>query len=233
LGQLRALGPVEEIGLEADPGNTESTQLYALARGFGFPELPPPPVPEPSDLTMLRSAGTRAEAEAIAAEVSRLVHDGAAPDEIAVALRDPSRRGPEVEAALEANGIAAALEAEVPVASTSVGGAVVALLETAFGTRRASDLLRYRRGPSGFSPGRVDWLERAIRRERIGDAETALARRRGGAGAHHEDGDPRGRRNPRIARESANAPGGDGGEGPSERDRRVGEDPRDLQRLRD
>jgi RecB family exonuclease len=193
LGQLRALEPVEEVGLDADPGNTESAQLYGLARGFGFPELPPQPLPEPSDLTMLRSAGSRAEAEAIAAEVSRLVHTGTAPDQIAVALRDPSRRGPEVEAVLEANGIAAALEAEVPVASTSVGGAVVALLETAFGTARASDLLRYLRGPSGFSPGRVDWLERAIRRERIGDAETALARWRG------EEGD----------------------------------DPRDLQRLRD
>jgi RecB family exonuclease len=187
LGQLRErLTVIDEETTEADPGNTESAQLYALTRGFGFPELPPEPLPERSDLTLLRSAGTRSEAEAIAAEVSRLVHAGAAPDQIAVALRDPGRRGPEVEAALEANGIAAALEAEVPVASTSVGGAVVALLETAFGTGRAADLLRYLRGPSGFSPGRVDWLERAIRRDRIGDAETALARWRG-----EEGDDPR------------------------------------------
>jgi RecB family exonuclease len=195
LGQLRErLDVTSEETIEADPGNTESAQLYALARGFGFPgEAKPTPLTERSDLTMLRSAGTRAEAESIAAEVSRLVHAGAAPDEIAVALRDPGRRGPEVEAALEANGIAAALEAEVPVAMTSVGGAVIAMLETAFGTARAADLLRYLRGPSGFSPGRVDWLERAIRRERIGDAETALARWRG----------------------------------------EEGEDPRDLQRLRD
>jgi ATP-dependent helicase/DNAse subunit B len=187
LGQLRALGPVDEEILEADPANTESVQLYALARGFGQPEATPEPVLDPSDLTLLRSAGTRAEAEAIAAEVSRLIHAGAAPDEIAVALRDPGRRGPGVEAALEANGIAAALEAEVPVAATSVGGAVVALLETAFGTGRAADLLRYLRGPSGFSPGRVDWLERAIRRERIGDAETALARWRGEEGEDPRD----------------------------------------------
>jgi ATP-dependent helicase/DNAse subunit B len=180
LGQLRErLTVVGEETLPADPANTESAQLYALARGFGFPETPAEPLPERSDLTLLRSAGTRAEAEAIAAEVSRLVHAGAAPDEIAVALRDPGRRGPEVEAALEANGIAAALEAEVPVAATSVGGALVALLETAFGSGRAADLLRYLRGPSGFFPGRVDWLERAIRRERIGDAATALARWRG------------------------------------------------------
>ncbi|HEX3359734.1 MAG TPA: PD-(D/E)XK nuclease family protein, partial [Solirubrobacterales bacterium] len=58
---------------------------------------------------------------------------------------------------------------------------------TAFGTGRASDLLRYLRGPSGFSPGRVDWLERAIRRERIGDAETALARWRGAEGEDPRD----------------------------------------------
>jgi ATP-dependent helicase/DNAse subunit B len=178
LGQLRErLGPVaEETILDADPGNTESAQLYALARGFGFPELLPQPLPEHSDLTLLRSAGTRAEAEAIAAEVSRLVHADVPPDEIAVALRDPSRRGPEVEAALEANGIAAALEAEVSVAMTSVGGAVIALLETTFGSGRAADLLRYLRGPSGFRPDSVDWLEKRIRSERIADAATAIAR---------------------------------------------------------
>ncbi|MBS1884270.1 MAG: PD-(D/E)XK nuclease family protein [Actinobacteria bacterium] len=202
------LGPVtEETILEADPTNTESAQLYALARGFGFPDLSPEPLPERSDLTLLRSAGTRAEAEAIAAEVSGLVHAGAAPDEIAIALRDPGRRGPELEAALEANGIAAALEAEVPVATTSVGGGIIALLETAFGAGRAADLLRYLRGPSGFSPGRVDWLERAIRRDRIDDAETALARWRGEARGGRGDDD-------------------DGRETP-------GEDPRDLTRLRE
>ncbi|MBS1677328.1 MAG: PD-(D/E)XK nuclease family protein [Actinobacteria bacterium] len=220
LGQLRALGPIDETILAADPANTESAQLYALARGFGLPDATPAPLPQPSDLTMLRSAGTRAEAEAIAVEVSRLVHAGTVPDEIAVALRDPGRRGPEVEAALEANGIAAALEAEVSVAVTSVGGAVVALLETAFGAGRAADLLRYLRGPSGFSPGRVDWLERAIRRERIADAETALARWRGEA----RPGDERGPGSGNDGRDADQARGA--------RDA-PGEDPRDLRRLRE
>jgi RecB family exonuclease len=220
LGQLRErLAPVaEETTLDADPGNTESAQLYALARGFGLPELPPEPLPDPSDLTFLRSAGTRAEAEAIAAEVSRLIHADVPPDEIAVALRDPSRRGPEVEAALEANGIAVALEAEVPVAMTSVGGGIIALLETAFGTGRAADLLRYLRGPSGFSPGRVDWLERAIRRDRIEDAETALARWRGEAGGAASTGP--------AAVGAGEGAGADRGTG-------IGEDPRDLRRLRE
>ena len=192
--------------LEADPGNTESAQLYALSRGFGLPEAPPTPLPDPSDLTLLRSAGTRARQKrsrrGLAADPRGR---GAGRDRGRPARPEPPR--PAVEAALEANGIAAALEAEVPVAMTSVGGAVVALLETAFGTGRAADLLRYLRGPSGFSPGRVDWLERAIRRDRIADAETALARWRG----EGRDGAP--------AEASAAVEGS--------ADARVGEDPRD------
>jgi ATP-dependent helicase/DNAse subunit B len=173
LNRLRdRIGEVEETTTEATPGNTVSPLLFHLVIPFGAPK---PRRAEPDgSLTLLRSAGTRAEAEAIAAHVSRLVHKGADPAEIAIALRDPARRGPEVAVALEANNVATALEAEVPVAGTSVGGALIALLQAEFGSRRASDLLRYLRGPSGFSPGRVDWFERQIRRRRVRDAETAL-----------------------------------------------------------
>jgi RecB family exonuclease len=183
LGQLRErIGAAEEVLTEADPGNTESPLLFHLTRSFGAPR--PLRVAPDGSLTLLRSAGTRAEAEAIAARVSRLVHGGAEPAEVAIALRDPSRRGPEIAAALEANGVAVALEAELPVAGTGVGGALLALLEAEFGTRRATDFLRYLRGPSGFSLRRVDWFERAIRRRRVRDAETALLHWQG------EDGEP-------------------------------------------
>jgi RecB family exonuclease len=185
LGRLRELGPVDERLTEATPLNTNSLLLFHLTRSFGQPR--PKRVEHDGSLTLLRSAGTRAEAEAIAAHVSRLLRDGAEAAEIAIALRDPSRRGPEVAAALERNGIAAALEAEVPVAGTSVGGALVALLEAEFGTRRASDLLRYLRGPSGFSPGRVDWFERRLRRRRVRDAAAALVLWQGEDGAPPRD----------------------------------------------
>ncbi|HEV2791147.1 MAG TPA: hypothetical protein VGV69_07605, partial [Solirubrobacterales bacterium] len=183
LGRLRErIGTAAEITTEATPGNTFSPLLFHLTISFGAAR---PGRAEPDgSLTLLRSAGTRAEAEAIAAHVSRLVHKGADQAEIAIALRDPSRRGPEIAAALEANDVAVALEAELPVAGTSIGGALVALLEAEFGGRRASDLLRYLRGPSGFSPGRVDWFERRIRRGRVRDAETALQLWQG------EDGGP-------------------------------------------
>jgi RecB family exonuclease len=183
LSELRErIGAVEETEVEADPANTESALLFHLARGFGATGTVPR---EPDgDLLLLRSAGVRGEAEAIATEVSKLIAGGADPAQIAVALRDPARRGAAIAAALEANGIATALEAELPVAGTAVGGALVALLEAEFGGGRAGDLLRYLRGPSGFSPGRVDWLERALRRRRVEDAETALVLWQG------EDGEP-------------------------------------------
>jgi RecB family exonuclease len=183
LGQLRErIGAGEEVLTEADPANTESDLLFHLTRSFGGSR--PRRLEPDGSLTLLRSAGTRAEAEAIAARVSRLVHDGAEPAEVAIALRDPARRGPEIAAALEANGIASALEAELPVAGTGVGGALLALLEAEFGARRATDFLRYLRGPSGFSLRRIDWFERRIRRRRVRDAETALLHWQG------EDGEP-------------------------------------------
>src|SRR4051812_31064354 len=182
LERLRELDVAAECLTEADPGNTLSPLLFHLTIGFGAAR--PKRAEADGSLTLLRSAGTRAEAEAIAAHVSRLVAGGADPAEIAIALRDPSRRGSEIAAALERNGIAVALEAELPVAGTSVGGALVAMLEAEFGARRASDLLRYLRGPSGFSPGRVDWFERSVRRRRVRDADAALVLWQG------EDGEP-------------------------------------------
>ena len=186
LDQLRErVGIAEETITEADPGNTDSPLLFHLARGFGRVDAVPR---EPNgDLRLLRSAGVRGEAEAIATEASKLIAGGADPAAIAVALRDPARRGGAIAAALEANGIATALEAELPVSGTAVGGALVALLEAEFGAGRASDLLRYLRGPSGFSPGRVDWLERALRRGRVEDLETALVLWQGEGGEPPRD----------------------------------------------
>jgi RecB family exonuclease len=173
LGELRErIGVAEETRTAAEPAYAESPLLFQLARGFGA-QGGPRQRPDGA-LLLLRSAGVRGEAEAIADQVSALLHTGVEPDEVAIALREPARRGAAIAAALEANGIATALEAELPVAGTAVGGALIALLEAEFGERRAADLLRYLRGPSGFSPGRVDWLERSLRRGRVRDAKTAL-----------------------------------------------------------
>jgi ATP-dependent helicase/DNAse subunit B len=172
------LQALKEIGIDsveetpADPGNTDSPLLFHLERGFGATEPERRPLDE--SLVFLRSAGERGEAEAIAVEVARLLADGCEPEQIAIVVRDPSRRGPLIASILESYGIPTALEAEIPASTTSVGGSLIALLEAVLGTGRAADLLRYLRGPSGTSPGRVDWFERKLRRERVQVAAAAL-----------------------------------------------------------
>ncbi len=159
-------GPAEPEPFGIDP------LLVHLQREFGSAK----PTRRPADgaLILLRSAGERGEAEAIGAEAAQLIAGGVDPTTIAIAVRDPTRRGPLLAAVLESYGIGVALEAEVPVAGSSVGGALIALLETEFGSARASDLLRFLRGPSGLSAARVDWFERAVRRHRLQSAAAAL-----------------------------------------------------------
>jgi ATP-dependent helicase/DNAse subunit B len=172
------LEALEQIGIDsveetaADPANTDSPLLFHLERGFGASEPRRRPLDE--SLVFLRSAGERGEAEAIAVEVARLLADGCEPEQIAIVVRDPARRGPLIASILESYGIPIAVEAEIPASTTSVGGALIALLEAVLGTGRAADLLRYLRGPSGTSSGRADWFERKLRRERVQTAAAAL-----------------------------------------------------------
>ena len=171
---LEALAGLEpEIERTAvNPGNTDSPLLFHLERGFGALERERRPHDE--SLAFLRSAGERGEAEAIALEVARLLASGCEPEEIAIVARDPARRGPLIASVLESYGVPTALEAELRVAGTAVGSALVALLDALLGSARAADLLRFMRGPSGIPPGRVDWFERRLRRERIDGAAEAL-----------------------------------------------------------
>lgn len=166
------VGAAEEIRTEADPKNTPNQLLFRLERDFDVPGAEA--IAPAAGLTFLCSAGERGEAEAIAAEVAALLAAGAKASQIAIALRDPARRGPLLATVLESFGVSVALETELPVAGTAVGGGLIALLQAEFGSARASDLLRYLRGPSGAPPGRVDWFERAIRRGRVAGAREAL-----------------------------------------------------------
>jgi ATP-dependent helicase/DNAse subunit B len=171
------IGADDEHLTEADPANTDNPFLFHLERNFGVIEVEPQPPGR--GFTLLRSAGERGEAEAIGVEVAKLIAGGADPTEIAIVLRDPARRGPLLSSLLESYGIPTALEADLPITGTAVGSGLIALLEAEFGAGRASDLLRFLRGPSGALPGRVDWLERAIRRGRVRSTAGALELWRG------------------------------------------------------
>ncbi len=172
LERLREIGVATEVRTEPDPGNTANPLLFHLERGFGAAE--PQRQPPGRGLTILRSAGEQGEAEAIGGEVAKLIARGADPGEIAIALRDPERRGPLLASVLESYGVAVALEAELPVAATSVGGTLLALLAATLGDGTTADLLRFLRGPSGLPRGQVDWFERALRRRRVHSAATGL-----------------------------------------------------------
>jgi RecB family exonuclease len=175
-GLLAKLG--DEIGVaettvtKPEPDNTPNPLLFHLERGFG--EIGAEPRPPSGGLALLRSAGQRGEAELIGAEVAELIAAGTEAAEIVIVLRDPARRGPLIAAVLESYGIATALEAEIPVGGSGVGGSLIALLEFEFGEGRASDLLRFLRGPSGVPAAAVDWFERGLRRGRVQDAAAAL-----------------------------------------------------------
>ncbi|HET7573528.1 MAG TPA: hypothetical protein VFJ99_00290, partial [Solirubrobacterales bacterium] len=173
---LRSLG---EIGIDArnetkaSLADDVSPLLFHLERSFGA-AAPARMAPADESLTILRSAGERGEADAIGTEVARLIAGGADPEEIAIVVRDPARRGPLLAAVLESYGVHAALDAELSLATTAVGGALIALIEAELGGGRASDLIRYMRGPSGIAASTVDWFERSVRRQRATSATAAL-----------------------------------------------------------
>ncbi len=173
LEQLKQLGVDSETRTEPDPENTGSPLLFSLERGFLRSE--PRGHPHDDSLKILRSAGDRGEAELIGAEVARLLAAGSQPGEIAVAERDAAGRGALQARVLRGFGIPVALEADVPVTHSGTGTCLLALLRAAFGDGTAADLLAYLRGPRRAPSGRVDWLERSIRRRRLRSVEEALA----------------------------------------------------------
>jgi ATP-dependent helicase/DNAse subunit B len=172
LERLREIGVESDRATEAEPANTASPLLFHLERSFGAAD-PARMAPDDS-LLILRSAGERGEAEAIAGEVARLLAGGSDPGEVAIVLRDPRRRGTLIASVLESYGIPVALEAEVPVASTAAGSGLMAMLETIVGSARSADLLRYLRLAGGVAPGVVDSFERSVRRERVQTAAAAI-----------------------------------------------------------
>ncbi|HKG34893.1 MAG TPA: PD-(D/E)XK nuclease family protein [Solirubrobacterales bacterium] len=171
LEELRRRGATEEA-LPAQPDNTASPLLFALERGF-LQKSAVPVAPDES-LVFLRSAGRRAEAEAIGAEIARLLADGLDADVVAVALRSPESDGTLFARVFGSFGIPVALEAKVPVARTATGATLAALLR-AVTEGSAEALMRYLRGPARAAPARVDSIERRRRRERLGDAAEVAA----------------------------------------------------------
>ena len=130
-------------------------------------------------VTLIRAAGERREAEAIAAEIARLLADRdreVLPDQIAVAHLDPGSSGRLLEGILRRYGIPATLETETGALETTVGASLAALLRAAGPDGTAEDLMVWLRGPLGPERAEVDRIEAECRRGAIGTAFEALGK---------------------------------------------------------
>ena len=165
---VEELGATREPDLPHEAGYTRSVLLRHLDRNLFEPGAPPSPRDE--GLSLLECAGALGEAEAIGAEVARLLAGGADPDDIAIVVRHPAATGPLIGRVLGRLGIPVAVEADVPLARTATGRALVALCRAAGPGGSAEDMLAYLRADASMRPGGADWVERRIRR---GDARTA------------------------------------------------------------
>ena len=118
--------------------------------------------------------GERAELELIAETARAAIADGMAPEDIAVALRDSDRAAPLVLRVFAEAGVPVALERRVPVAHTTLGRGLLALLAAALPGGTADDLLAWLRVPGRLDrPETADLLERDLRRAGAQDARGA------------------------------------------------------------
>jgi ATP-dependent helicase/DNAse subunit B len=158
--------------LEPDRAYTRSSVLFHLERRLFEP---PERIAELDDgLVALVAAGERAEAEQIGGEVARLLDAGTDPDEIAVVVRSPDRHGPLLDEVLGGLGIPVAVDASMRFASTATGRALVALLRAVGEEGTADDVLAFLRAPGRANLGKVDWLERHVRRRGVRGASETL-----------------------------------------------------------
>lgn len=171
--QLRALGG-EETAAEARPEYTDSPLLFHLDRHFLEQGAERVAADRDEGLVLLEAAGPRAQAEQVAEEIAGLIAAGVAPDEIAVALRNVDRDGPLYDSVFESFGVPTATHANLPLAATATGRALLLALRASGETATAADLVAYLRGPGRAFPDQVDWLERRVRRGRVATAAEAL-----------------------------------------------------------
>ena len=172
--ELRDIEGAKVETLEPEPKFTASGTLFELERRFGSSPDQQEPVENDGGLALLASAGELSEAEAVGAEVARLLHDGVPPGEIAIVLREPSSAGPLYRRVLARFAIPAAVQAQLPAPRTVTGAGLIALLEAAVGRGRAADALAYLRVPGMASPSSIDWLERRVLRGRMRTADEVI-----------------------------------------------------------
>ncbi|MEX1220336.1 MAG: PD-(D/E)XK nuclease family protein, partial [Solirubrobacterales bacterium] len=141
------------------------------------------PIPSTDRVTVMRSSGVRNEAEAVGAEVARLVATGTPPEEITVAVNVPATNGPVLRDVLSRYGVPVALESETAVRDTTTGSAVLAMLRSVRPGASPGSAFEWLRSPAGPDAEVVDRVELDSLVASDGTAEAVMERlRRSGAG---------------------------------------------------
>ena len=159
----------------------EPSSRVALHHLERFLFEPAPERIDPGDsVRLLESAGGRAEAELVAAEVLELLGSGVPAEEIAVVYRSLTRSASVIERVFSRYGIPVAGRRRIPFTHTALGRSVRALARCSLlpaGAARAEDLLDYLRTPGLLErTALADALEVEVRREGIGSAAQARER---------------------------------------------------------
>ena len=155
---------------EIDPLLDAVARRLLRPRPKGVEPLEPGP-----EVKIFDSSGVRNQAEALGAEVARLVSSGVGPGRIAVVTSSPSTEGKLIANVLERYEVQAGLEAETGAGATAVGSSLAALLRAVDGGT-AEDLIAWLRGPLGPDRSTVDGLEFECRRYGERTAEGAVRR---------------------------------------------------------
>lgn len=174
LGQLAA--EVTELpSIDTYFASEARTALHHLERHLFEPGAPR--VPPGDALKLLVAGGERAEAELIAAELLRLIHeDGVPAERIAVVPRTTERSAALLEQVLTAYGVPYALQRRIPLAHTALGRGLLALARCSLqpGEAGPQDLLAYLRTPGRLERLELaDRLELSVRHKAIADLQSA------------------------------------------------------------
>ncbi len=172
LAQLRSeLEATVAVELEHDPSYSGHQSLAHLDAHLFEPGAARTDLD--GGVAILESAGELGEAEAIGAEIARLLAAGEAPDSIVVVVRDPDRRGAALGRVLERLAVPVAVEARAPLDRTAVGRSLASLCRAVVGDDPAELLAHLRADPS-TPPGIADRLELRLRRERPRTVDEAI-----------------------------------------------------------
>jgi len=125
---------------------------------------------------LLEGGGERAELELVAGEITALLGDGMAPEEVAIVARAPSGIADLLDEVLTAAGIPFALRRREPLPGAAIGRALIGLLRCTGGDGAPADLLAWLRAPGMLErPELADQLEIRVRRTGTQDAAGARA----------------------------------------------------------